>query len=93
MTQKTEVASTAVTTVSPANSRDITKSVSGVDAKVFLGKTKVGSQNKSEALNLVYRLIHKDGQDYFSEPTEAEWVANRICIWITGGEVTRAEFK
>lgn len=73
--------------------KDKSVSVSGIDSSIFIGKTKVQSQNISEARSLIYRLIHKDGQDYFSEPTEAEWVANRICVWITGGEVTRAEFK
>jgi hypothetical protein len=57
----------------------------------FLGLTKKGAQDKAEAKNLIFRLIRKDEQTFFSYPTDNR--IDRICVEIDKGQVTKAVFQ
>lgn len=57
----------------------------------FLGLTKKGAQDKAEAKNLIFRLIRKDGENFFSYPNDTR--ADRVCVEIDKGAVTKATFQ
>lgn len=57
----------------------------------FLGMTKKGAQNKAEESNLIFRLIRIDSDQYHSYPEDS--CADRLCVEIDDGKVTKAEFR
>lgn len=61
------------------------------DASSFLGMGKRESQNHSEKLNLIYRLIRVDDRQMQSYPSDTR--QDRVCIEIDDNKVTKAEIK
>jgi hypothetical protein len=59
-----------------------------MDTSLFIGMTKKTAQNKAEELNLIFRLIRIDGQEFFKFPEDKR--EDRICIEIDNGNVTKA---
>jgi hypothetical protein len=57
----------------------------------FLGLTKKQAQNKAEARNFIFRLIRVDTENFFDYPTDER--ADRVCIEIDKGVVTKATFR
>lgn len=62
-----------------------------VNANDFLGLTKKAAQNKSEACNLIFRLIRIDSETYLEYPEEKR--TDRICVEIDKGLVTKASIQ
>lgn len=61
------------------------------DANAFMGLTKKGAQNKAEALNLIFRLIRIDGENFYGYPDDKR--EDRICVEIDNGAVTKASIQ
>jgi hypothetical protein len=61
------------------------------NANDFLGLTKKRAQDKAEALNLVFRLIRIDGEEFLPYPEET--FLDRICVEIDKGAVTKATLQ
>lgn len=59
-----------------------------VDVNVLIGMGKRQSQNKVEAMNLIYRLIRVDGETIQSYPEDVR--DDRVCVEIDNGKVTKA---
>lgn len=64
-----------------------------VKSEDFIGLTKKGSQDKAEAKNLIYRLIRVDDKSFFSYPDIDKQRADRVCIEIDNGAVTKATIQ
>jgi hypothetical protein len=56
--------------------------------KQFLKLSKKSAQDKSERMNLIFRLIRIDQNQFLSYPEDKR--EDRICIEIDKGEVTKA---
>ena len=59
-----------------------------IDANIFLGMGKREAQNKSELLNLIFRLIRVDDRQLQGYPTDTR--EDRVCIEIDNLQVTKA---
>lgn len=62
-----------------------------VDVNVLIGMGKRQSQNKVEAMNLIYRLIRVDGETIQSYPEDVR--DDRVCVEIDNGKVTKATIQ
>lgn len=58
-----------------------------VDVSVLLGMGKRQSQNKVEAMNMIYRLICVDGESIQSYPEDVR--SDRVCVEIENGKVVK----
>jgi hypothetical protein len=54
----------------------------------FLGLTKKRAQDKAEVLNLVFRLIRINNENFLPYPEDKR--TDRICVEIDDGAVTKA---
>ncbi len=61
------------------------------DASKFLGMTKKGAQNKAEELNLIFRLIRIDNDNFYAYPEDKR--EDRVCVEIDNGSVTKATIQ
>lgn len=59
----------------------------------FLGLTKKAAQDKAEAKNYIFRLVSIDGDKFFGYPEEGNVCAERVCIEIEKGKVSKAIFQ
>lgn len=59
-----------------------------INADMFLGMTKKGSQDKAEAMNLIFRLIRVDDRAIQSYPSDQR--TDRLCVELEGGKVVKA---
>jgi hypothetical protein len=59
-----------------------------IDVSVLLGMGKRQSQNKVEAMNMIYRLIRVDNETIQSYPEDVR--DDRVCIEIESGKVVKA---
>lgn len=59
----------------------------------FLGLTKTGAMDKAEQKNFIFRLIRIDEKSFFSYPDVDKHRADRVCIEIDKGAVTKATFQ
>lgn len=67
-----------------------------MDSNKFLGLTKKGSQDLAERNNIIFRLIRIDSENFMNYPEDKDdrsEHADRICIEIDNGKVTKATFK
>lgn len=65
--------------------------MSSVIENQFVGLGKRAAQNKAEFLNLSFHLIRVDKENFFSYPDDTR--ADRICIEIDEGRVSRAKIR
>ena len=61
------------------------------NADTFLGLSKKGAQNKAEALNLIFRLIRIDSENFYAYPDDKR--DDRVCVEIDNGSVTKASIQ
>lgn len=60
-------------------------------AEDFIGLTKKMAQDKAEGRNMIFRLIRVDKEYFFKYPDDER--ADRVCIEIDGGKVSKVTFK
>lgn len=60
-------------------------------ADSFLGLTKKGAQNKAEEMNLIFRLIRIDSDNFYAYPEDKR--EDRLCVEIDAGKVTKASIQ
>jgi hypothetical protein len=61
-------------------------------AEDFIGVSKRAAQDKSESLNLIFRLVSVDGVIFLGYPTD-EPRTDRICVEIENGVVVKATIQ
>jgi len=57
----------------------------------FLGLSKKSAQDRAENMNLIFRLIKVDGEDFFAYPEDIRH--DRLCVEIENGKVVKASFQ
>jgi len=62
-----------------------------VKAEDFIGLTKKSCQDKCEARNLIFRLLKKDGEEFFPPPEDKR--TDRVCVEILAGKVVKADIN
>lgn len=55
----------------------------------FLGLTKKNAQDKAERMDLIFRLIRIDGEQYFGYPEEGDVRHDRVCVEIDNTKITK----
>lgn len=61
------------------------------DANAFMGLSKKRAQDKAEALNLIFRLIRIDSENFYAYPDDKR--SDRVCVEIDNGAVTKASIQ
>jgi len=57
----------------------------------YVGLTKKSAQDRAERLNMVFRLIRIDGENFFPYPDDR--MTDRVCVEIDAGKVTKASIR
>jgi hypothetical protein len=61
------------------------------NAANYVGMTKKGAQNKAEMEGLIFRLIRIDDTPFLPYPDDVR--ADRLCVELDNGEVTKASIQ
>ena len=64
-----------------------------IKAEDYLGLTKKSCQDKAEGKNIIFRLISKDGEPFFSYPDDSDIRTDRICVELENGLVVKVTVK
>lgn len=59
-----------------------------VDSSQFIGMSKKRSQDVAEKLNLIYRLIRIDNEEFHDYPSDIR--DDRVCVELEKGVVVKA---
>lgn len=60
-------------------------------ADQFIGLSKTMGQNKSEKLNLIFRMIRVDNEKFFDYPEDVR--TDRVCVELDGGKIVIAVIR
>jgi hypothetical protein len=62
-----------------------------MDANIFLKLSKKRAQDKAESLNMIFRLIRIDEENFLSYPDD--YRDDRVCVEVDGGVVSKATIR
>ncbi len=60
-------------------------------AEQFVGLSKKKAQDVAEKMNLIFRLIRNDSEQFFSYPEDTR--NDRICVELDSGQITKATIQ
>jgi hypothetical protein len=62
-----------------------------LSANDFIGLSKTGGHNKSEKMNLIFRLIRVDNEMFHDYPSDIR--DDRVCVEIENGKIVKASIQ